>query len=83
MHRLDGLSDTTMDQPAPRREDPPVDGFPDAVVREIEPLTDAVQDVTAHQLFHGRRRVFLAQPGRALEERPLELTADDRRHRGQ
>ena len=61
MERLDRLGDAAMDQPSPRRQDPGVGGVPDPVVREIEPLADAVQDATTHELFDGGGRVLLGR----------------------
>ena len=48
---------------------------------EVELLTEAVQHAAADQLLHPLGGVPLVEPGRPLEQREIELAADDGGHR--
>lgn len=80
---LDRLRDTTVKELAAGWQHRVVRDFTDPVVREVEPLAQAMQDAPAHQLLDPGRSLFFGEPRRPLEQRELELPADHRRHGGE
>jgi hypothetical protein len=79
--RLQRFGHRPMQHDARRRHDALVGDVPDALVRDVEALTDGVQDPPAHELLDRFRRLARAAPGRGLEQCEIELAADDRGRR--
>src|SRR5262249_60303853 len=80
---LDGLGHSPVDQLPAWRENPARDDPANTVMREVEALSQAMQDAPADQLFDPGGRLLLAEPGRLLEQSELEFAADDRGHGGE
>ena len=78
---LEGLRHQDVQPFPPRMDELVVHDLANPLVGEVELLAEALQHAPAHQLLHSLGGVPFVEPGRPLEERELELAADDGGHR--